>query len=277
MFKDQMYSNALVQEGAVTSRTLEEDTRNAALEQDEELDSTTQEQNDPSEGKQEDDVWKKRYSDFRSHAAKKEAAEKAALAEKEKTYQEQIKKLQEQLKSNSAKSNASDDVVARYFEDYPEAMQVMTTLAKKEALEETKRLEAELEWFKEQAKKESAAKTYDRIVKAHPDATILRDDEEFIKWFERQRPKIKDMIQADDPEDVIEALDKFKKDTGRTKEAVKQDQLEASKAVISRTNTATPSKGKRIWTNAEIEKMPEHLYTKHYQEIQEALAEGRIQ
>lgn len=138
-----------------------------------------------------------------------------------------------QAEVDKAKKNVADakadleKVKTSVYKDYPELKDLLDPVLdqidslKRENEEAKKQAEKDRKDREEREKKESEDKVLDeynakilpKVLEAHDDfLKIIKDPEqEYFKWAEKQRPALKmAALHSMDPEDIIEAVSKFK-------------------------------------------------------------------
>lgn len=214
----------------------------------------------------EENTWKKRYGDLRSHQQK--------LTDEVKSLKAQL--LAAQKQEIQIPSTAAE--IQGFAQRYPDVYRHIRSIAMQEILsqkadleQETKAVQEDLESFKRQA---SEAK----IRKAHSDFDELNASKEFHEWAGQQSRTIQKMIyESTDPDDCIAALDLFKAQN-RKKPGPKPRSNGADTLVTSsrQTTDVTDEGGKKIWKESEIGKMHSKVYEKFEAEIDQARLEGRV-
>ena len=173
--------------------------------------------------------------------------------------------------------------IEAYRKQYPEAIDIFTTIAMEAASEEAKKLKdevAEVNKFKAELKEKEAFK---RLLELHPDALEIRSSPKFKEWYDAQPAAVQNILaNSTDLKAVSEMLDlyKFKAlglDPKKKKADEAQSAVEASLAVEVRGKTEITAQ-KKIWTKTEIDAICAHYPTflKYRLEIDEARREGRV-
>ena len=115
----------------------------------------------------------------------------------------------------------------------------------------------------------------------HPDFAEIRNSDDFHTWAEDQPVQIQDWIY-NNPNNVglaVKALDLYKLETGisTTKKTKKSPQSSVNAADFVSTKTTTvDTKEPKIWSQREIAAMSMRDYDKFEEEIDQAMAEGRV-
>jgi hypothetical protein len=217
-------------------------------------------------------TFKKRYGDLRRYHAKEMDQLKKDLA-----------KAQEE-KPAAWVPPKTDEEMEAWITEYPDAYDVFATIARKQAIEEGKRMDDLVEEVREAKRETSKEKAINIINKAHEDWDDIRHDDAFHEWADTQPRLIQDALynNDDDGAAVVRAIDLYKFDTGISKGNKSRDKGDMKKAAAALVSTgkkveAKDGKGdKKIWTFGEIQSMTLHEYEKHEKEIELAQREGRI-
>lgn len=170
-----------------------------------------------------------------------------------------------------------------YRKQYPEAMDVFTTIALETASAESKKLReeiAEVNKFKAELKEKEAFK---RLLEIHPDALEIRSSPKFKEWYDVQPAAVQNILaNSTDLNAVSEMLDLYKfKALGLDPKKKKADEaqatVDASLGVDIKGKTEITSH-KKIWTGTEINAIcaDYKTYLKYRVEIDDARREGRV-
>ncbi len=170
-----------------------------------------------------------------------------------------------------------------YRKQYPEAMDVFTSVAMEIASEESKKLKedlAEINKFKTELSEKEAFK---QLLVLHPDAMEIKNSTKFKEWFDNQPIAIQEVLaNSNDLKAVAELLDLYKfKALGINPKAKKasetQAAVDASLGVDIKGKTEITSQ-KKVWTQTEINNIcaDYKTYLKYRVEIDDARREGRV-
>ena len=124
-------------------------------------------------------------------------------------------------------------------------------------------------------------KTVEYLQSKHPDFDEIRGDDRFHNWAKEQPEQIQDWIynNPNNVELAVKALDLYKLENGlsTTKQTKKspQSRQNAADFVSTKTTTVDPKEPK-IWTQREIAAMSMRDFDKFEDEIDQAMAEGRV-
>jgi hypothetical protein len=226
--------------------------------------------NNVNTSKDEEQTWAERYANLRSHSDKKE-----------KTYIDRIKQLEEDLKTKDQKLPKTKEDLERFRKTSPELYDILLTIVKTEGLPaDVKSKLDEVDAFN---KKLSAEKQMQELEKVHPDARAIKNSKEFWDWFDKQTPRIQDMVNSEDSsvEEVATGIEKYKKDTGKVATNPVKSREEraaaASATNINNTSTGEPNLNQgKIWKASDVKKMSNKDFTKYEKEIDLAMKEGRF-
>ena len=208
---------------------------------------------EPKQLSQEEETFKKRYSDLRRHSQKQA---------------DQLKELTTRLEQLEASKNAPDLPSAEEAEAWakanPKAAAIIRALANEQVApknDDVLAIRQELERNKQET----------RIKKSHPDFEEITSDDAFHDWAEAQTQSVQKLIYEGDADDVIWAITLYKKETST--DTSKKD---AAKAVSKKAVSVAPNDdgGKRSFTESQVQKMTLQEYEKNETAIQEAVKNG---
>ncbi len=256
----------------------EEETLNALVkERDEALGKAKVEEEDKAETESlapEEKTFKKRYGDLRRHSQ-----------EKEKSYQDEIFKLKEQLAQTAKKEinlPKSDEEIDKWSQEYPDVAKIVETIATKKAKELDTTLEDRMKVLADREAEASRARAEAELMRIHPDFDDIRNDQEFHDWVETQPRWVQQALYENetDSKSAARAIDLYKVDMGITATAKKKtDNKEAAKAVTKGT-TSSPANSKSTQSNqireSDVAKMRPHEFEKNEEMIKEAIQSGNF-
>ena len=256
----------------------EEETLNALVkERDEALGKAKVEEEDKAETESlapEEKTFKKRYGDLRRHSQ-----------EKEKSYQDEIFKLKEQLAQTAKKEinlPKSDEEIDKWSQEYPDVAKIVETIATKKAKELDITLEDRMKVLADREAEASRARAEAELMRIHPDFDDIRNDQEFHDWVETQPRWVQQALYENetDSKSAARAIDLYKVDMGITATAKKKtDNKEAAKAVTKGT-TSSPANSKSAQSNqireSDVAKMRPHEFEKNEEMIKEAIQSGNF-
>jgi hypothetical protein len=199
----------------------------------------------------EEETFKKRYSDLRRHNQK--------ILDDLKEAQNRIDQLE-----RSKSGLPSPEEAAAWAKANPKAAAIIRALATEQVStiapknEELLAIQNELERTKQEAK----------IKKVHPDFEEITADDKFHDWAETQPEGIQNLVYGGSADDVIWAINQYKKEKVNPKK-------EAAKAVVNKGTTVAPENtGKGRFTESMVARMSMSEYEKNAAAIQEAMANG---
>lgn len=219
---------------------------------------------DPEPKTAEENVWKKRYGDLRTH---------------QNHLTEEVKSLKLQLIAAQKKEiqiPSSKEEIDAFSQRYPDVFRHIRSIAMQEILSQKKDLELETQVVQENLEKLTREAAKKKILNAHPDFDDLNASEEFHDWAKGQSKAIQNMLyESPDPDDCIAAIDLYK--AHKKPVQTKPRSNGADTLVKTRTPVETAdNSGKRIWKASEIGTMHPKQFEKLEAEIERAREEGRI-
>lgn len=247
-------------------------------ERDEALGKVKAEQEDAAETETlapEEKTFKKRYGDLRRHAQ-----------EKEKTYQDEIFKLKQQLTDTATKEiklPKSDEEIAQWSQEYPDVAKIVESIATKKAKELDSTLEERMKLIAEREAQSTRAMAEAELMTIHPDFDTIRNDQEFHDWVEVQPRWVQQALYENesDSKSAARAIDLYKIDMGITSTPKKKaDPSKDAAKAVTRGSTNTPSATKSGQGNqikeSEVAKMKPHEFEKNEEKIREAVQSGNF-
>ena len=223
----------------------------------------------------EEKTFKKRYGDLRRHAQ-----------EKEKTYQDEIFKLKEQLTQTAKKEinlPKSDEEIAKWSQEYPDVAKIVESIATKKAHELDSSLEERMKALTDREADATRARAEADLMRIHPDFEEIRNDQQFHDWVETQPRWVQQALyeNENDSKSAARAIDLYKVDMGLTETKKKKvnPAKEAAKAVTKGT-AASPANSREGQSNqireSDVAKMKAHEYERNEKLIQEAIQNGNF-
>ena len=223
----------------------------------------------------EEKTFKKRYGDLRRHSQ-----------EKEKSYQDEIFKLKQQLTqtaSQEIKLPKSDEEIAQWSQEYPDVAKIVESIATKKAKELDSSLEERMKLIAEREAQSTRAMAEAELMRIHPDFETIRNDQDFHDWVEIQPRWVQQALYENesDSKSAARAIDLYKVDMGipSTPKKKTDPSKDAAKAV-TRGSSNTPSATKSGQANqikeSDVAKMKPHEFEKNEAKIQEAIASGNF-
>ena len=247
-------------------------------ERDEALGKAKAEQEDIAETESlapEEKTFKKRYGDLRRHAQ-----------EKEKSYQDEIFKLKQQLTQTAAqeiKLPKSDEEINEWAKEYPDVAKIVESIATKKAKELDSTLEERMKLIAEREAQSSRAMAEAELMRLHPDFDVIRNDQEFHDWVEMQPRWVQQALYENesDSKSAARAIDLYKVDMGITSTPKKKtDSSKDAAKAVTRGSSNTPSATKSGQANqikeSDVAKMKPHEFEKNEEKIREAVQSGNF-
>lgn len=207
---------------------------------------------EPAATTPEEETWKKRHGDLR-RLSQKQA--------------EDLKKANERLNALEHEKRSADLPSAEEAEEWakanPKAAAIIRALANEQSgssSEDVIAIKKELEKNKQEVK----------IKKVHADFEEVTSSDEFHDWAETQTRSVQNLIYDGDVDDVIWALNLYKKEA-----AVTNPNKDAAKNVSGKKSDApTDTSGKKKFSESQVQKMPLAEYEKHEDAIKESMRTG---
>ena len=223
----------------------------------------------------EEKTFKKRYGDLRRHSQ-----------EKEKSYQDEIFKLKQQLTqtaSQEIKLPKSDEEIAQWSQEYPDVAKIVESIATKKAKELDSSLEERMKLIAEREAQSTRAMAEAELMRIHPDFETIRNDQDFHDWVEIQPRWVQQALYENesDSKSAARAIDLYKVDMGITSTPKKKtDPSKDAAKAVTRGSSNTPSATKSGQANqikeSDVAKMKPHEFEKNEEKIKEAIASGNF-
>jgi hypothetical protein len=223
---------------------------------------------EPPPANKDEEVYKKRYSDLRSFAAKKENELKAEL--------EAVRRQLNAATNKEMQFPKTEEEVNDWATKYPDVYDLVVTIAKKNAIEVTKGLDERVKAQDERDLNYLRQLAFDELIKAHPDFVELKETDEFVAWLDAQPTYIYNALYENetDAKQAIRAIDLYKADKGLTKQRKPDttNRENASNPLPGRGQSVTPNDGDILkWTESKVAKTPWREQEKHIAEIEECM------
>ncbi len=244
-----------------------------------EMDSTstedTQTENpdqSPKDPSKSDDFhdWKKRYSDLKSHHDK-------SLNDKEKEISELKKAVSE---ATQTPLPSTDEELENFSKSNPQLYNLVTSMLEKKARETNQVLREKLTENEKLIQRIQNQDGFKELLNIHPDVVEIRESPEFLSWVDKQSSTVKNMLEdTGTVEDIAFAIEKYKKDTGKSGDSSKQskkDKAVESTAANPAASKPTHTKDKKVWKMSEIHKLSAADYERVEKEIDKAMEDKRI-
>lgn len=218
----------------------------------------------------EEKSFKKRYGDLRRHQQ-----------QKEKEYEDRIRKLEEQLKQSTQQEirlPKSDEDLDNWAKKYPDVAAIVETIAIKKAKEQAQSLEEKMKYVDEMRYTAAKEKAEAELMRLHPDFDEIRDSEDFHEWAESQPKWIQDALYENDNDAVsaARAIDLYKADRGISKKRANSN--DAARAVSTKGARSKPADDdtSSYFKESQVAKMSAAQYEKAADEIMEAIRTGKF-
>lgn len=216
--------------------------------------------------------FKKRYGDLRRHTQ-----------EKERGYEDRIKKLEEQLSESAAqgiKLPTSDEDLDKWAAEYPDVAAIVETIAIKKAREQSKDLEDRVKAIDEMRYEATREKAEAELMRIHPDFGDIRDSDDFHEWAEEQPKWVQDALyeNTEDARSASRAIDLYKSDRGITKAKSKTTNKDAAKSVETKSTRTRPETDEtsNYLKESQVNKMSSQEYEKYADDIMESIRTGKF-
>lgn len=216
--------------------------------------------------------FKKRYGDLRRHTQ-----------EKERSYEDRIKKLEEQLSESAAqgiKLPTSDEDLDKWAAEYPDVAAIVETIAIKKAREQSKDLEDRVKAIDEMRYEATREKAEAELMRIHPDFGEIRDSDDFHEWAEEQPKWVQDALyeNTEDARSASRAIDLYKSDRGIAKTKNKNTYKDAAKSVGTKSTRTRPETDEtsNYLKESQVNKMSSQEYEKYADDIMESIRTGKF-
>lgn len=244
-----------------------------------------QEPSDENEGvvqeskeNKEEETWKQRYSNLRSHS-EKQANEFRTLI---KELETKVNLLEKKPTESSVPTNVEE--MRQWVEDYPELASILKTMMKEETQYVKEELSVKLDELENTKRQVEANRAFQAILKVHPDFGDLVNSTEFHDWISRQpeekgragQAMLDVMTNGFDSDEAIKVINIYKREFAPAK---KKDPVRSAAETVSRSiipNVPDTHNGKRQWKESEIEKLSDRDFDKFEEDILAAKREGRL-
>jgi len=221
----------------------------------------------------EDETWKKRYGDLRSHSQKQINELTSRLAA-----------LETQLKS-SVKDNfelpSTPEEVEEWTRRYPKVAAVIETLAIQKYKSLNESVEERLKSITERETENAVERATLELKKIHPDFDDLKNNSDFHDWLANKSVRTQDTIYKNETDYLAAAetlsLFKFETNYGRAKPNRRAEAKDSAREVAT-SRTRTPSNSlEPVFTESQIMAMNGKEFEANAEAIEKAQREGRIE
>tara|TARA_R110002124_G_scaffold144556_1_gene309664 strand:+ start:2779 stop:3606 length:828 start_codon:yes stop_codon:yes gene_type:complete len=215
--------------------------------------------------------YKKRYDDLKKHYDEKISSFK----------QRELELLAQAQQAEPAyRPPKSVEDLKAFREQNPDLYETVESVAHlrtQTAMETVQQKLSALEQRERHLAKKEAETTLQR---RHPDFEDIRGDENFHNWAKQQPVEIQNWIykNPDNVELAVKAIDLYKTEKGiATSKKMSQSQTRGNAAdFVSTKTTSVNTNEPRVWSQREIAKMSMRDFDKFEEEIDQAIAEGRM-
>lgn len=217
----------------------------------------------------EEKTFKKRYGDLRRFQQ-----------EKDKEWKVRLNDLEGKLNEATAQPRTpilTEEELESIRDSNPESFDAIRAIARKEDEGRENRLIALEKRLVTEETEKLREKALRVIATDHPDWDDIRLSEGFHTWAGLQEPDIQKWVYDNETNGRLasKAISMYKSERGVKPK--KQDKVDASRMVRTNTTGTNATTDKKIWTRAELNKMPQDEYEKNETAIKLARKEGRIQ
>lgn len=237
-----------------------------------EEDEATSQSGTPQQEQRPRTNYKKRYDDLKKHYDTKISEFK----QREQELEAMARSAQPQYQPPK-----SAEDLERFKSEYPDLYDTVETVAHMRSEEQMNALQQKLSVIEmreaEMSKRDAELALRDR----HPDFEDIRGDDNFHEWAKVQPEEIQRWIYKN-PDNVSlasRAIDLYKMENNiKIKKSSRPSQLSRSNAadMVSTKTTGVEPREAKIWTQREIAALSIDEYDRYEQEIDRAIAEGRV-
>lgn len=211
-----------------------------------------------------EDPYEKRYQELQSWSNKKINEQKEEL--------EQLKKELQEASKPEVKLPKTIDEVNKFKEDNTELYETLETIIQMNLLEKDKDIASKFQDLEAKSQALVLKEKETELLKAHPDASTIKQSKEFKDWFETQSKGVKSLFSNDsDVSDWITGMKLYKNLKG-----VKDSAKEGAKAVVNSSKGETKTKTKKRFKDSEVAKLKPEQWALIREEYYEALRDGRV-
>ena len=221
--------------------------------------------------------YKKRYDDLKKH-----------YDDKISQFKQREQELLAETRATQPRYEAPKSVedLEKFREEYPDLYETVETVAHLQSERQVEELQGQLSAIQQREadimRREAETSLRDR----HPDFEDIRGDDNFQEWAKAQPEEIQDWVfrNPNNVELASKAIDLYKLESGvqtsrpRRQSRQSQQSREGSAAdlVSTKTTTVEAAQPTKIWTEREIAAMSLDEFDSREDEINQAIAEGRI-
>lgn len=220
----------------------------------------------------EEETWKKRHGDLRRYTQQKEDEYKNEIT----NLQTQINQLSAMAQQPMPKTKEEFDA---FVKKYPDIVVFIEMIADMKASERTAALKTELDGVQSTLNQTKEEKDMAILKGRHPDLETVLGSDEYLEWKDKAPNFVVSVLDnSDNPNEIADCLDMYKKDTGKNKAPASQPRrLDALDASV-RNSGVTPSKmaGSHKFTISQIKAMGGKEFEANEAAIEDARLKGLI-
>lgn len=220
---------------------------------------------------EEEDTFKKRYSDLRRYSQQKET-----------NLGKEIDDLRSQINQLTAAQNQPLPKTREEFEawknKYPDIVSFIEIIAEERANAAKQVLTEELDTVKTKLGQTEKEKAYAKLLVMVPDLEEVVLSAVYKSWFKDQPHFVQEILNtSDDPHQIAYYIGVFRANTAPARPRSKADALTALDTSIRNTGTTpSPNAGKYTFSQSQIAKMTTQEFTAQEEAILEARRTGKI-
>jgi len=219
--------------------------------------------------------YKKRYDDLKKH-----------YDDRVSQFKQRELELLAENRSSRPEYEAPKTVeeLEKFKEQYPDLYETVETVAHLQGARQLEEFQTQMSAMQEREADMLKREAESDLRNRHPDFENIRTDESFHGWAKEQPQEIQDWVY-NNPNNAglaSKAIDLYKLENGispsRRQSPQKQSRTRSSAAdmVSTKTTTVDATGQQKIWTEREIGAMSLDEFDAHEDEINEAVAEGRV-
>jgi len=204
---------------------------------------------------QEEETFKKRYSDLRRHSQKQEE-----------TLTAKVRELEQLVRQKEAPALPSEEEAKAWALANPKAAAIIRALANEQVsysapkTEDVVKVQKQLDKMKQES----------LVRKSHQDFDEIVSDDNFHKWAEVQPKSVQDLIYGTEADEIIWALNLYK--TSKKKDA---DPAKEAARIVTKTKSGEPvDKTKMSFSESQVQKMSLQEFEKFEEDIQKSMKNG---
>ena len=221
--------------------------------------------------------YKKRYDDLKKH------------------YDDRVSQFKQREQELLAETRASQpqyeapksiEDLERFREEYPDLYETVETVAHLESERQVEELQGQLSAIQQREADIMRREAETSLRNRHPDFEDIRGDDNFQVWAKEQPEEIQAWVfrNPDNVELASKAIDLYKLENGirasqprrQSRQAQQPKEGSAADLVSTKTTTVDAAQPTKIWTEREITAMSLDEFDAREDEINQAVAEGRV-